>query len=125
MPASPTRDETALRSHVMDIRKNLAVRNFFLQVAAEHPRACLNGMSWNPAVSDQAIPSGSRHLIVGDVRDGRVFRRSLFGPGHQDDGVSDWRPGGYLDSDVGHQRYLKRSCYPREQMGTSGGLLFE
>ena len=55
----------------MDVRKNLAVSNLFLQVAAEHPRACLNGMSWNPAISDQAIPPGSRHLVVGDslVRD--------------------------------------------------------
>ena len=127
VPASPTRGKTALRSHVVDIRKNLAFRNFFVQVAAEHPRACLNGISRNPAVSDQAIPSGNRHLIVGDslVRDCRVFRRSLCGPGHQDDGVSEWGPGGYFDSDVGHQRYLEGSCYPREQVGTSGGLLFE
>ena len=35
------------------------------------PRACLNDMSWNPATSDQVIPPGSRHLIIGDslVRD--------------------------------------------------------
>ena len=54
-----------------DIRKNLTVRNQFVQVAAEHPRACLNGMGWNPAISNQAIPSGSRHLVIGDslVRD--------------------------------------------------------
>ena len=51
---------------MVDIRKKLAVRNFFLQVAAEHPRACLNGMSWNAAISNQTIPSGSRHLILGD-----------------------------------------------------------
>ena len=56
---------------MIDIRKNLAVRNQFVQVATEHPRACLNGMSWNPAISSQAIPSGSRHLVIGDslVRD--------------------------------------------------------
>ena len=42
------------------------VRNQFVQVAAEHPRACLNGMGWNPAISNQAIPPGSRHLLVGD-----------------------------------------------------------
>ena len=41
VPAGSTRGETALRSRVVDIRKNLAVRNFFLQVAAEHRRACL------------------------------------------------------------------------------------
>ena len=66
VPAIPTRGETALRSRVVDVRKNRAVRNFFLQVAAEHPRACLNGISWNPAISNQTIPSGGRHLIVGD-----------------------------------------------------------
>ena len=51
---------------MIDIRKNLAVRNQFVQVATEHPSACLNGMSWNPAISNQAIPSGSRHLVVAD-----------------------------------------------------------
>ena len=42
-----------------------------MQVAAEHPRACLNGMNWNPAIGNQAITPGSRHLVVGDslVRD--------------------------------------------------------
>ena len=60
-----------LEVRVVDIRQFLAVCNFFLQMASEHPRACLNGMSWNPAISNQAISSGSRHLIVGDslVRD--------------------------------------------------------
>ena len=64
-------DGTIQRSRVIDIRKNLAVRNQFVQVATEHPRACLNGMSWSPAISNQAIPSGSRHLAIGDslVRD--------------------------------------------------------
>ena len=64
-------DGTIQRSRVIDIRKNLAVRNQFVQVATEHPRACLNGTSWNPAISNQAIPSGSRHLVIGDslVRD--------------------------------------------------------
>ena len=38
-------DGTIQRSRVIDIRKNLAVLNQFVQVAAEHPRACLNGMS--------------------------------------------------------------------------------
>ena len=71
VPAGPTSGENTLRSGVVDIRKNLTVRNFFLQVAAEHPRACLNGMSWNPAIGNQTIPSGSHHLVVGDrlVRD--------------------------------------------------------
>ena len=35
---------TIQKSRVFDIRKNLTVRNQFVQVAAEHPRACLNGM---------------------------------------------------------------------------------
>ena len=71
MPTGPARGKTALKTRVVDIRKNLAIGNFFVQVAAEHPRACLNGMSWNPAISNQVIPPGSRHLVVGDslVRD--------------------------------------------------------
>ena len=62
---------TFQKSRVVDIRKNLMTRHQFTQVAAEHPRACLNDMSWNPATSDQVIPPGSRHLIIGDslVRD--------------------------------------------------------
>ena len=55
VPAGPTRGKTTLRSRVVDIRKNFGVRNFFLQVGAEHPRACLNGVSRN-----QTIPSGSQ-----------------------------------------------------------------
>ena len=61
VPAGP-----ALRSRLVDIRRNLAFRNFFLQVAAQHPRAFLNGMRWKPAISNQAIPSGSRHLAIAD-----------------------------------------------------------
>ena len=59
------------KSRVIDIRKNLMARHQFTQVPAEHPRACLNDMSWNPATNDQVIPPGSRHLIIGDslVRD--------------------------------------------------------
>ena len=59
------------KSRVVDIRKNLMARHQFMQVPAEHPRACLNDMSWNPATNDQVIPPGSRHLIIGDslVRD--------------------------------------------------------
>ena len=57
---------TFQKSSVVDIRKNLMARHQFTQVAAEHPRACLNDMSWNPATSDQVIPPGSRHLIIGD-----------------------------------------------------------
>ena len=59
------------KSRVVDIRKNLMARHQFTQVAAEHRRACLNDMSWNPATSDQVIPPGNRHLIIGDslVRD--------------------------------------------------------
>ena len=66
VPAGTTHGGTIQRSRVVDIRKNLTVRNQFVQVAAEHPRACLNGMGWNPAISNQAIPSGSRHLVIGD-----------------------------------------------------------
>ena len=71
VPAGTALDGTIQRSRVVVIRKNLTVRNQFVQVATEHTRACLNGMGWNPAISNQAIPSGSRHLAVGDslVRD--------------------------------------------------------
>ena len=71
VPTGTTHGGTTPKSCVVDIRKKLTVRNQFVQVAAEHPRACLNGMSWNPAMSNQAIPPGSRHLVVGDslVRD--------------------------------------------------------
>ena len=52
-------------------QEQLGVRNLFLQVAVEHPRACLNGMSRNPAINNQVIPLGSRQLVVRDslVRD--------------------------------------------------------
>ena len=71
VPAGTAHDGTIQKSCVVDIRKNLTVRNQFVQVATEHPRACLNGMGWNPAISNQAIPAGSRHLVIGDslVRD--------------------------------------------------------
>ena len=62
---------TFQKSRVVDIRKNLMARHQFTQVAAEHPRACLNDMSWNPATTDEVILPGSRHLIIRDslVRD--------------------------------------------------------
>ena len=71
VPAGTAHHGTIQRSRVVDIRKNLTVRNQFVQVATEHPRACLNGMGLNPAIINQAIPSGSRHLVIGDssVRD--------------------------------------------------------
>ena len=71
VPSGNAHDGTIQRSRVVDIRKNLTVRNQFVRVATEHPRAFLNGMSWNPAISNQAIPSGIRHLVIRDnlVRD--------------------------------------------------------
>ena len=71
VPAGTAHDGTIQKSRVVDITKNLTVRNQFVQVATEHPRACLNGMGLNHAISNQAIPSGSRHLVIGDslVRD--------------------------------------------------------
>ena len=66
VPTEIAHGGTSQRSRVVDIRKNLTVRNEFVKTAAEHPRACLNGMGWNPAISNQAIPSGSRHLVIGD-----------------------------------------------------------
>ena len=58
VPAGTAHHGTIQRSRVVDIRKNLTVRNQFVQVATEHPRACLNGMGWNPAIINQAIPQG-------------------------------------------------------------------
>ena len=71
VPAGTGHDGTIQRSRVVDIRKNLTVHNQFVQVDTEHPRACLNGMDWKPAIINQAISSGSRHLVIGDslVRD--------------------------------------------------------
>ena len=65
VPTGTTHGGTTQKARIVDIRKKLTVRNQFVQVAAEHPRACLNGMGWNPATSNQAIPPGSRHLVVG------------------------------------------------------------
>ena len=42
------------------------MRNQFVQVDMEHARVCLNGIGWNPAISNQTIPSGSRHLVRGE-----------------------------------------------------------
>ena len=64
-PAGPVPSETKMRSGVFDIRKDLNTRRTCVQVGAEHPRACLNGMSWNPAFIHQPVPTG-RHLIIGD-----------------------------------------------------------
>ena len=71
VPTGTTHGGTTQKSRVCDIRKNLTVRNEFVQVAAEHPRVCLNGMGWNPAIGNQAIPPRCRHLVVRDslVRD--------------------------------------------------------
>ena len=71
VPTVTAHGGTIRKPRVVDIRKNLTVLNQFVQVAAEHPRACLNGMGRNPAISNQAIPPGSRHLVLGDslVRD--------------------------------------------------------
>ena len=71
VPKETTHSGTTQKSRVVDIRKNLTVRNPFVQVAAEHPGACFNGMGWNRAISNQAISPGSRHLVVEDslVRD--------------------------------------------------------
>ena len=70
-PTETAHGGTIQKSRVVEIMKNLTVRNQFVQRAAEHPRACLNGMDWNPAISYQAIASGSRQLLIGEslVRD--------------------------------------------------------
>ena len=58
VPTGTTHGGTTQKSRAVEIRKNLKVRNQFVQVAAEHSRACLSGMGWNPAKSNQAVPQG-------------------------------------------------------------------
>ena len=68
-PSEPTRpvpSETKVRSRVVGIPKDLNTRSTFAQIAAEHPRACLNGMSWSQASIYQPVPTGSQNLIIGD-----------------------------------------------------------
>ena len=62
----PVPNETRVRSCSVDISKDLNTRRTFVQVAAENPRAFLNGMSWNPATVQQPVPTRSQHLIIGD-----------------------------------------------------------
>ena len=55
VPTGNTYGGTTQKSRLVNIRKNLTVRDQFVQVAAEHTRACLNGRGWNPAISNQTI----------------------------------------------------------------------
>ena len=48
--AGPVPSGAKMRSRVIDIGKILNTRRTFVQVAVEHPRACLNGMIWNPPI---------------------------------------------------------------------------
>ena len=70
-PAGPVPSGANVRSRVIDIRKDLNTQRTFVQVAVELPRACLNGMTWNPAAIHQPMPTCSQHLVTGDslVRD--------------------------------------------------------
>ena len=110
---------TYQKSRVVDIRKNLMTRHQFTQVAAEHPRACMNDMSWNPATSDQVIPPGSRHLIIGDslVRDlNEIF---VYG---QTTTLSFGGASGYAGDNAGNQRRLESPSDSGEQVGASAGM---
>ena len=64
--AGPVPSGAKVRSRMINIRKDLNTRRTFVQVAAEHPRPCLNGMTWNRATIHQPMPTGSQHLIIGD-----------------------------------------------------------
>ena len=48
------------------IRTDFVTRRFFVHVAADHPRACQNGLNFNPTAFHQPIPTGSRLLTIGD-----------------------------------------------------------
>ena len=56
---------------MIEFRNDLNIQSNFVQVATEHPRACLKGMTWSQATIHQPVPTGSQHLIIGDslVRD--------------------------------------------------------
>ena len=60
-PAGVVPSGAKVRSRVVDIRKDLNCRRTFVQVAAEHPRACLNGMTWNPEAIHQPCLKEPRH----------------------------------------------------------------
>ena len=53
-------------SRVIDIQKNNQLRYNFTGVPETDPRACLNRVTWNPAVNLQQPPLGISHLILGD-----------------------------------------------------------
>ena len=65
-PASPVPSGAKVRPRLIDIRKDLNTRRAFIQIAAEHSGACLNGMTWNPAKIHQPVPTGSQQVIIGD-----------------------------------------------------------
>ena len=54
-----------VRSRVIDIRKDLNNQRTFGQVAAEHLRAFLNGMTWKSATIHQRVPTGSQRRFLG------------------------------------------------------------
>ena len=60
---------------MVDIRKNLTVRNQLVQVVTEHPRACLNGMGRNPAISNQGTARPPRTQPL-ESRPGRSVDQS-------------------------------------------------
>ena len=65
-PTGPVPSGAKVRSRVLDIQKDLNTRRTFVQVAAENPRACLNGIIRNPAAIHQPGPTGSQNMIIGD-----------------------------------------------------------
>ena len=54
-----------MRSRVVELIKDLNTPRTFNKIAAEYSRACLNGLSWNPATVHQPVLLGSQHLIIG------------------------------------------------------------
>ena len=92
-PAGPVLSGAKVRSRVIDIRKDLNNRRTFVQFAAEHQRACLNGITWNPATIHQPVPTGCQHLMIGNSllrypKDVLVLGQSavMSGSSDQDDG---------------------------------------
>ena len=79
VPGRPAPNEATVRSRVVDIRADFVTRRIFVHVAADHPKACQNGINLNPAAFHQPIPTGSRHLIIGDSLISDLMERFVVG----------------------------------------------
>ena len=66
-PVGPAPSEATEKSCLIDIRKDIGAGRLVVEIAADHLRAV-----------DQPIPSGSRHLVIGDNQMRVIWRKSLW-----------------------------------------------